>query len=151
MRLEALGLTSVKTKGDGNCFFRAVAQMVLLDNNLHDFVRHQAIQQILNSPEAYRPFISGQNNSINQYVEFMSRPGSWADNAIIRATADVLQVEIRLISTNDYVPIFTPENGNPSSVINLAYIQDVHYMSTRVTRSKNENGNKNESKTENML
>ena len=63
----------------------------------------------------------------------MSRDGHWADNAIIRATSDALNIEIHIISSAEDTPTITfrPTTNNPSQTIFLGHIAHLHYVSTR--------------------
>ena len=63
----------------------------------------------------------------------MSRDGHWADNAIIRATSDALNIEIHIISSAEDTPTITfrPTTNNPSQTIFLGHIAYLHYVSTR--------------------
>ena len=63
----------------------------------------------------------------------MSRDGHWADNAIIRATSDALNIEIHIIYSAEDTPTITfrPTTNNPSQTIFLGHIAHLHYVSTR--------------------
>ena len=63
----------------------------------------------------------------------MSRDGHWADNAIIRATSDALNIEIHIISSAEDTPTITfrPTTNNPSQTIFLGHIAHLHYVSKR--------------------
>ena len=63
----------------------------------------------------------------------MSQGGHWADNLIIRATADALNIEIHIISSAQETPTITfrPITDNPTQTIFLGNIAHLHYVSTR--------------------
>ena len=63
----------------------------------------------------------------------MSRDGHWADNAIIRATLDALNIEIHIISSAEDAPTvtFRPTTNKPSQTIFLGHIAHLQYVSTR--------------------
>ena len=96
-RLSDFGLMPQETIGDGNCFFRAVSSMLYTTDEHYDLIRQQAVERVNDNPEQYQDFILQDYNSVEEYTEIMSEPGYWADNAIVRATADALNVQIQVI------------------------------------------------------
>ena len=130
-KLAEFNLAPLETEGDGNCFFRAVSTMVYDDDSHHSMVRLQAVNRIKSHPQDYEQFIlGGEYESLEAYLQSMSQDRVWADNTIIRATADALEVEINIISdnNNNYVPNFSPQN--PSQTLFLGHIAGLHYVST---------------------
>ena len=118
-----------ETIGDGNCFFRAVSRMMFTSDEFHQMVRNQAIERVNDYVEDYQDYFLHEYNSPEEYIDHMSRNGSWADNAIIRATADALQIQIQIVSGEfRNVNTFTPYS--PTQTIFLGYITDQHYVST---------------------
>ena len=89
-------LIAEETIGDGNCFFRAVSRMMYTSDEFHQMVRNQAIERVNDYVEDYQDFFLYEYNSPEEYIDHMSRNGSWADNVIIRATADALQIQIQI-------------------------------------------------------
>ena len=133
-RLENYNLGIEETQGDGNCFFRAVSRMVYASDEYHLHVRSQAITYLSEHRDEFEGFITNKyNNSINSYIQSMSQDGHWADNLIIRATADALNIEIHIISSAQETPtiIFRPITDNPTQTIFLGHITHLHYVSTR--------------------
>ena len=65
----------------------------------------------------------------------MSRQGTWADNLIIQAVADALNLKIIIIESDPKFADFnTIEATNPqqeSVVVYIGHIGEVHYMSTK--------------------
>ena len=92
-RLENYNLGIEETHGDGNCFFRAVSSMIYASDEYHLHVRSQVITYLSEHRDEFQGFITNEyNNSINSYIQSMSQDGHWADNLIIRATADALNI-----------------------------------------------------------
>ena len=71
--------------------------MVYPSDEYHLHVCSQAITYLSEKRNEFEGFITNEyNNSINAYIQSMSQDGHWADNPIIRATADALNIEIHL-------------------------------------------------------
>ena len=58
----------------------------------------------------------------------MSKDGEWADNTLIKAISEALEVEIYIILNHNYVPNFTLLNH--SEIIFLDHLAGLHYIST---------------------
>ena len=133
-RLENYNRGIEEARGDGNCFFRAVSRMVYASNEYHLHVRSQARTYLREQRDEFEGFITNEyNNSINAYIRSMSQDGHWADNPIIRATADALNIEIHIISSAQETPTITfrPLTDNPTQTIFLGHIAHLHDVSTR--------------------
>ena len=134
-RLSLWDLSPVETSKDGNCFFRAISQSIYGTETCHYLIRRQAIERVLDHPEDYQAFLLHEHTSVDKYVSHMQRDGTWADDDIVRATADAMDVEIQVItSMNDYVPVIPPQSGNPTQTIFLGQITDFHFMATESRR-----------------
>ena len=108
--------------------------MVYASDEYHLHVRSQAITYLSEHRDEFEGFITNKyNNSINSYIQSMSQDGHWADNLIIRATADALNIEIHIISSAQETPTITfrPITDNPTQTIFLGHIAHLHYVSTR--------------------
>ena len=109
-RLSLWDLSPVETSEDGNCFFRAVSQSIYGTETYHYLIRRQAIERVFDHPEDYQAFLLHEHTSVDEYVSQMQRNGTWDDDAIVRATADAMDVEIQVItSMNEYVPVIPPQ------------------------------------------
>ena len=114
-------------------FFRAISSLWLVygSDEYHLMVRRQAVERVSDYPEDYQDYFLCDYASVEDYVYQMARNSYWADNAIIRATADALEIQIHVISsTNEYIPTFNPDSGNPSQTVFLGHIEELHYVST---------------------
>ena len=113
-RLTELGIVPANVLGDGNCFFRTVSY------------------QLCNSPEWY--IESNYEQSWENYVNNMARQGTWADNIIIQAVANSLNVTINIIESNAIfspVTIVNPVNTDGQTTnIYIGHIQEYHCVST---------------------
>ena len=88
-RLARIGRKPVNTIGDGNCFFRSVSHQLYGTEDHHPQIRALAIQHLINSPEHFVEYNTDQ--SWLQYLQSMSRLGTWADNIIIQAVANTVE------------------------------------------------------------
>ena len=77
-RLTRIGRKPVNTIGDGNCFFRSVSHQLYGTEDRHPQIRALAIQHLINCPEHFVEYNTDQ--SWLQYLQSMSRLGTWADN-----------------------------------------------------------------------
>jgi len=128
-RLAAFDMHPEETLGDGNCFFRAISKMMYGDDQYHYLIRKQAVKRMADYPQDYINFINYGVQTFEQYLSQMAEDGTWAENTVIRATADALQVEINVITaTQEHVSTFTP--AHVTQTVFLGYIQDMHFVST---------------------
>ena len=130
-RLLEFNLVPVETIGDLNCFFRAISRLVYGSDEYHIMVRKQAVERVSDYPEDYQDYLLHDYASVEEYISRMLQNSHWEDDAIIRATADALEVQIHIVSTtSDYISTFNPDSGNPSQTLFLGHISELHYVST---------------------
>ena len=87
-------LEIVNVLGDGNCFFRAVADQLLGTAERHDEVRQQGIRYIDSHREDFREFLLDLD--IQQFLDANSEPGTYADHHIVQAVSNAYQVKIEI-------------------------------------------------------
>ena len=106
--------------------------MVYSSDEHHLNVRERAVQHILRNPTQYEQFIGEEFQSIQEYAHEMINEGVWADNIVIRAVADTLEIEIHIKSSSLEAPTYTfrPSLARPSQTIILGHIPEWHYMTT---------------------
>ena len=99
-RLAQIGRWPVNIVGDGNCFFRSVSHQIYQTENYHAQIRALAIQHLINFPEQF--IESNTEQSWMNYLQNMSKLGTWADHIIIQAVANShnLRILITESSTN---------------------------------------------------
>eukprot|EP01017_Pseudomicrothorax_dubius_P030849 TRINITY_DN3879_c0_g1_i2.p1 TRINITY_DN3879_c0_g1~~TRINITY_DN3879_c0_g1_i2.p1 ORF type:complete len:280 (+),score=38.54 TRINITY_DN3879_c0_g1_i2:377-1216(+) len=90
--LATRNLQLKRVRGDGNCFFRAVADQVYNDEERHQEIRDLACEFIRNN---FRTMLIGEED-VNQYVEKMSSSGEWADETEVAAVCGALRINIRI-------------------------------------------------------
>ena len=135
IRLARLGLKPVNIVGDGNCFFRSVSHQIYHTETHHAQIRALAIQHLINSPEHF--IESNTDQSWMQYLQNMSRLGTWADHIIIQAVANSHNLRIHItesapnFSEHTIVSsIFANESGGIARDIYIGHLDEMHYIST---------------------
>ena len=105
-RLGELGLQSIDVDGAGDCFFRSVSHQLYGNSNHHMHMRTAGVQFMRDNPERF--IESNTENSWLRYLNNMCIQGTWADALIIQAAADVLNVTIQIVETNQgFAPLTT--------------------------------------------
>ncbi|KAL4625895.1 hypothetical protein ACB092_05G058300 [Castanea dentata] len=123
-RLKLYNLVENEVKGDGNCQFRALADQLYGDPDLHAFVREQLKSQL----ELYQNYVP---MSYSDYLEKMSKEGEWGDHVTLQAAADQFGVKIFLITSfkdTCYIEIL-PHVQKSKRVLMLSFWAETHYNS----------------------
>ena len=140
-RLARIGRKPVNTIGDGNCFFRSVSHQLYGTEDRHPQIRAIAIQHLINSPEHFVEYNTDQ--SWLQYLQSMSRLGTWADNIIIQAVANTNNLRINItesapnFSESTTVKSIHAESENQRRNLRDIYVghlEELHYVSTTPIR-----------------
>ena len=129
-RLRLYGLKEKKVRGDGNCQFRALADQLFRDQELHAEIRAAVVAQLSGAPEAYSGFVHGD---FDAYVREMSRETTWGDQITLQAAADAYGVAMRVISSarDNFVIEFQPKAKPSERVLWISFWEaEEHYNST---------------------
>ena len=131
-RLSYISLTPYDVGGSGDCFFRSVSHQLYGTAELHFQIRTAGIRHLNNYPEFYIESVS--DNSWQDYIQQMSRPGTWCDNIIIQAVANAHNCVIHITESDVNKPhgtIITPvlHEERPNTIF-IGYINELHYVST---------------------
>ena len=97
-RLLISRLRPMETEIVGNCFFRAIAQMIYGNDNLHRVIRRRMIETIQGNHEFYQDFILHRYESMGSYIQNMSRDSEWAYTAAL-ASAEASGKQIMLLTS----------------------------------------------------
>lgn len=83
-----------KTKGDGNCYFRAISYILTGSEHGHSLLREKVIHHM--NTNLTRELHDYLDQHVNDYVNTsgISRDGVWATDAEIMATANLLSCDI---------------------------------------------------------
>lgn len=88
-----------EVRGDGNCFFSAVAlalKEAYGQEHTAENLRERAVTHMATNPHEYLPyFLEGE--CFDTYISEMRNDGTWADYVVINALASVLSLRIDLI------------------------------------------------------
>ena len=135
-RLARIGRKPVNIIGDGNCFFRSISHQLYGTEDRHPQIRALAIQHLINYPEHFVEYNTHQ--SWLQYLQSMSRLGTWADHIIIQAVANANNLRINITESE---PNFS-ESTTISSIyaesethrrnlrdIYVGHLEELHYVS----------------------
>ena len=131
-QLRERNLKLVNVRGDGNCFFRAIAHQLYGDESQNQKVGEEAGQEIIKKSNRYRNFVAG---SFDKYVSNLSTDREWADNAAIQATSNAFRISIEILNDSERIPSYTilpfgeDSVASPQHVV-VGYIANVHYVST---------------------
>ena len=87
-RLRLIGLIPHDVGGFGDCFFKSVSHQLYRTADLHLEIRMAGIGHLQNYPELYIESIS--NDHWNNYIQQMSKQGTWCDNIIMQATVSFI-------------------------------------------------------------
>ena len=116
----------------GTVFFCTVSYQLCNTPEYHLYIRSLGVQHLLHYPEWY--IERNYEQSWENYVNNMARQGTWADNIIIQAVANSLNVTINIIESNAIfspVTIVNPVNTDGQTTnIYIGHIQEYHYVST---------------------
>ncbi|CAH1239392.1 SHOC2 [Branchiostoma lanceolatum] len=140
--VSELGLAfRAEVPGDGNCMFHAVSDQVLRTEGRqisHLQLREQAVDHLRRNPRNARgdhlsDFIS--NQSWDEYLETMSRDGTWGDHVVLQAMADMLARDVIIVSSveaDNYVTTLHPQSQVPPRAARpllLGHYAENHYAS----------------------
>jgi hypothetical protein len=130
-RLAQIELQPVNIVGDGNCFFRSVSHQLYQTETYHAQIRALAIQHLINSPEHF--IESNTDQSWMQYLQNMSRLGTWADHIIIQAVANSYNLRIHItesapnLSERTVVSsIYANDPGGNARNIYIGHLDEMH-------------------------
>ena len=79
--------------GDGNCFFRSIADQLDGDESLHMDYREKAVQHIRDNEDLYKWFIQ-DDEPFEDYVDRMDTNGEWAGQLEMKAICEMLEYNI---------------------------------------------------------
>lgn len=96
-----VGLLGVPCKNesivaDGNCFFRAISQVVTGTQKHHRKIRFAIVKELERNAAIYRNILRTEYSSVENYIQKskMRNVNSWATEVEIQATANCLGVDV---------------------------------------------------------
>ena len=142
-RFVSMGWKLRDVEGDGACQFRALAVQLWGDEEAHGEVRAQAVAHLRQQPPLfYEPQVFSSEvddfvdvHSVEQYLDEMSKPGTWGDEVTLRAAADANGVVIKLIKTTEtrWFEEIKPaalDERHLANNIRIGFHSEMHYVAT---------------------
>ncbi|CAF1401529.1 unnamed protein product [Rotaria sordida] len=128
-QLASFGFKKVKVLGDGNCFFRAISHQLYRHEHDHSNIRSVTINYLIDNMNDFAPFVDDTDSTIENYIERMSRNGTYADHLAISATAVILNKNI-IIHEIGKTPLLIPGSDFIDHQVHVCYNPDLlHYDS----------------------
>ena len=132
MERELHGFEIKKMKSDGACLFRAVADQVHGDQEMHKIVRENCMDYMVKNEEFFSKFIP---EGFNEYIQRKRKITTYGDHVEIQALSEVYNRPIEVYQYSAE-PINT-FNGNyrnytndpPVRPVRLSYHGNIHYNS----------------------
>ena len=92
-RMLRYGLQPLDVGGEGNSLFKSISHQLYGDSNHHAEIRATAVRFLSDNPDRS----IRKCTSWNQYLCNMSHQGMWADNIVIQAISDSMQLKINIV------------------------------------------------------
>lgn len=128
-------MTPLDVGGCGDCFFKSVSHQLYGDASHHLAIRATGVSEYLHvrtNPERFIESYVG--TSWLEYLNNMSMQQTWADNIIIQAVADSMNLNIHVIESSENFAEMTVIQGTSLTPhqrsIYLGHFGELHYVST---------------------
>jgi hypothetical protein len=92
------GLIPIENRGDGNCVFRSLAQIVMGDSAKFDFIRSITVQRLRSFPKKYQLKIT----KFSKYCDNMALARTPGTELELQAIADICFAVVECYSTKDF-------------------------------------------------
>ena len=123
MRIKHVG-------GDGNWLFRSVSHQVYGTEEHHAMIRARWMDYIEVEKEFFKQFIVGEAQTIDQYIEWKRRNGTWGDDVEIHALSEIYEAPIEIYAySNTPMRTFSESRRNEGRIIRISYHARSHYNS----------------------
>lgn len=152
-RLLRYRLRPLDVGGGGDCFFKSISQQLCRDTSQHLRIREAGVQYLMENPGRF--IESNVEASWLRFLSSMSRQGTWVDHIIIQAVANVINLKIHIIeSDNNFrdMTLVEPSNRtiqNARSVY-IGHIGQMHYVSTCSALCERNSNQINDGKTNDL-
>ncbi|KAK3233845.1 hypothetical protein CYMTET_55884 [Cymbomonas tetramitiformis] len=135
-RLDAHGLRSEESVGDGNCLFRSISNQLFGTQDWHGHIRARACEWIDQRRESYMPFFDGRSQDFTRWLNRMKRSRVWGNELTLRAIADVYGITIHVVqsTSENWHVIYEPELAK----IPKAYVSHKHLPNLSWKRASRE-------------
>lgn len=113
--------------GDGNCFFHCIAHFVGEDHNI---IRQKCIDYIIAKKNIFANFMQ-DDQKIENYIENMSKTGSWAGHIEIACVSILYNLKVDLYTVDNTLENISKIRysivGEGQKSIMLMYLPRLHY------------------------
>ena len=119
--------------GGGDCLFKSISHQLYGDSSHHLEIRTIAVRYLTENPERFVESVV--DTPWAQYLCDMSMPGIWADNIVIQAVADAMNLKIHIIESSENLGELTlVESARHNLLQNfgsifIGHIGEMHYVS----------------------
>ena len=129
-RLAQIGLIPFDVGGDGDCFFKSVSHQLYGITDFHTSIRMAGISYLHSHPELFIESLC--EGSWANYLEQMSKLGTWCDHIIIQAVANALNCVIHITESNvnsSEATIISPVGQQrPEKTLFIGYINELQCL-----------------------
>jgi len=129
-KLKEQDLTIGIMHGDGNCLFRAIADQVYGNQELHDTIRQRCMDYLDIERNFFGSYIVGGVAKFDEYLNLKRKDGCWGDDVEIQAMSEIYNcpIEIYAYSTT---PMRTFHESSEKGInsIKISYHGSSHYNS----------------------
>lgn len=125
---NAHGFIIKRMLGDGNCLFRAVANQVFGDPEMHDEVRKRCMDHMERDRDHYSQFVA---EDFNEYIRRKRRDKEYGNHVEIQAISEIYNrpIEVYAYGHRDPINIFHKHYFTEYAPIRLSYHYGNHYNS----------------------
>ena len=95
VKLQKKGLWLKENAGDGNCFFRAIADQIYGNEYRHVTLRREVIDHLKANKEEFKLFMEN-DMKIEKYINLMSRDGAWGGQLEMSILAQIHKFNVIL-------------------------------------------------------
>ena len=143
--LESLGYFIREVGGDGNCLFRSVSEQMEGNENNYKEYREKCVNYIKENKDFFAPFIE-DDETIDQYIDRMSKNKEWGGNLEIHALSKALEVNFYIYKEEDKQMFIVKNFEKPKKNVSLTYHDGKHFNSLRKLEEKNKADKEKEEK-----
>mmetsp|Transcript_11455 Transcript_11455/g.29786 ORF Transcript_11455/g.29786 Transcript_11455/m.29786 type:complete len:314 (+) Transcript_11455:7-948(+) len=122
---EGLGFRRRQIPPDGNCLYRAAAEVCLGSQRDHSTVRLAVAAFVRANRDRFEPFID--DSDFDEYVDKIARDGHWGSDLELQAIAEIYKVSFSVHRHRAPAVSIEPTQGEPARVAALWFSHGNHY------------------------
>jgi hypothetical protein len=116
--------------GDGNCFYKAVAEAYYKDQEFHKTLRHMTMNRLVDEREKYAVYLSDNITNMMRTIAANRRLGVWnteISDLAVTIVPELLKVTLKIHDVNADTKINTITIGESETIIHLLRTNGNHY------------------------